>query len=105
MLIHKYKSNDIQNIIGNKPCINSLQLWFENWYEINSDTKNVCKNVCALLSGPNGIGKTLVVELLIKKYDLNSITLNPDGNADKEYIMKNIIPSIKRVKSFTNKQI
>ena len=115
MLINKYKSNELQDIIGNKICIVSIQNWLENWYtekEVNPETKsktntktttkNVC--VCALLSGPNGIGKTLAVELLIKKYDLNPIALNPDEKGDKEYIAKNIVPAIQRHKSFTNKQ-
>jgi replication factor C subunit 1 len=115
MLIHKYKVVHLQDIIGNKTCINSIQNWFENWYtekepkpetktktKSKTTVKNVC--VCALLSGPNGIGKTLAVELLIKKYDLNPISLNPDEKADKEYITKTIIPSIQRKKSFANKQ-
>jgi len=99
MLIHKYKPEHLENIIGNTSSIKSIQNWFENWHA----TSNT-KNVCALLSGPNGIGKTLAVELLIKKYDLNPISLNPDEKADKEHIMKNIVPSIQRDKSFTNKQ-
>jgi replication factor C subunit 1 len=99
MLIYKYKPEHLENIIGNASCIKSIQNWFENW----NATSNT-KNVCALLSGPNGIGKTLAVELLIKKYDLNPISLNPDEKADKQHIMKNIIPSIQREKSFANKQ-
>ena len=99
MLIYKYKPEYLENIIGNASCIKSIQNWFENWYA----TSNT-KNVCALLSGPNGIGKTLAVELLIKKYDLNPISLNPDEKADKQHIVKNIIPSIQREKSFANKQ-
>jgi replication factor C subunit 1 len=99
MLIHKYKPDDLQDIIGNKSCINSIQNWFENWYASKAKS-----NVCALLSGPNGIGKTLAVDLLMKKYDLNHIVLNPDEKADKEYIAKTIVPSIQATKSFTKKQ-
>lgn len=105
MLIHKYKPENLENIIGNATCIKSIQNWFDNWYtEKETKTKTTSKNVCALLSGPNGVGKTLAVELLIKKYDLNPISLNPDEKADKEYIAKNIVPAIQRQKSFTNKQ-
>jgi len=106
MLIHKYKPCELQDIIGNKTCINSIQNWFENWYTTKPETKTNAKNVCvcALLSGPNGIGKTLTVDLLIKQYDLNPISLNPDEKADKEHITKTIIPSIQVTKSFTNKQ-
>ena len=111
MLIHKYKPENMENIIGNATCIKSIQTWFENWHsekenkpKTTTTKKADTKNVCALLSGPNGIGKTLTIELLIKKYDLNPIMLNPDEKANKEYIMKTIIPSIKREKSFTNKR-
>jgi replication factor C subunit 1 len=115
MFINKYKPDDLQHIIGNKTSITSIQNWFENWYaekepktetktnpKIKTHSKKEC--ICALLSGPNGIGKTLAAELLIKKYDLNPITLNPDEKADKEYIAKTIIPSIQTTKSFTKKQ-
>jgi replication factor C subunit 1 len=115
MFINKYKPDNIENIVGNKTSINSIQTWFENWYTekepniktkktdgAKTNSKNVC--VCALLSGPNGIGKTLAVELLMKKYELNPIVLNPDEKADKEYITKTIIPSIQATKSFTKKQ-
>jgi replication factor C subunit 1 len=100
MLIHKYKPENLENIIGNKTCINSIQSWFENWCPLKTNSQNIC----ALVSGPNGIGKTLMVELFIKNMDLNPIQLNPDECADKDYIIKTILPSIKRIKSFTNKQ-
>jgi len=100
MLIHKYKPENLENIIGNKTSINSIQSWFENWYPLKTNSKDVC----ALLSGPNGIGKTLTVELLIKKYNLNPISLNPDEKSDKDHIVNSVLPSIKKTKSFTNKQ-
>jgi replication factor C subunit 1 len=100
MLTHKYKPDNLENIIGNKTCINSIQLWFEKWYPVKTNSKDVC----ALLSGSNGIGKTLTIELLIKKYNLNPISLNPDEKADKEHIVNVILPSIQRGKSITNKQ-
>ena len=105
MLIHKYKPENLENIIGNTTCIKSIQNWFENWYtEKETKTKTNAKNICALLSGPNGIGKTLTIELLIKKYNLNPISLNPDEKADKDYITKTIIPSIQTTKNFSKKQ-
>lgn len=100
MLTDKYKPQTLENIIGNKSTIQNIVKWLENW----NTTKTDSKNICALLSGINGIGKTLTVELLIQKLDLNPIQLSPDENADKEYITKTIIPSIKRSKSFTGKQ-
>lgn len=110
MFVDKYKPQNLENIIGNKQCISGLQSWLEKWYTENhvqsQNTKgkeNKSKNICALLSGPSGIGKTLTVELFIKKYDLNPITLNPDDKIDKEYILKTIIPSLQNKKSYSKK--
>ena len=99
MYIDKYKPQFLENIVGNKQAIDNVEKWFENWFV----EKNK-KKVCALLSGTNGIGKTLFVELFIKKYDLNPILLNPDDKIDKEYIIKTIIPSLQISKSFSSKQ-
>ena len=99
MYVDKYKPQFLENIVGNKQCIESIQKWFESWFfEKNK------KRVCALLSGTSGIGKTLCVELFIKKYDLNPILLNPDDKIEKEYIMKTILPSLQISKSFSSKK-
>ena len=114
MFVDKYKPQNLENIIGNKQCISGLQSWFEQWNTENKNTnqeskeiskgkENKSKNICALLSGPSGIGKTLTVELFIKKYDLNPITLGPDDKVDKEYILKTIIPSLQNKKSYSKK--
>jgi replication factor C subunit 1 len=100
MLIDKYKPDELENIVGNATIISSIQNWFENWYSSNEKSKKIC----ALLWGPSGIGKTLTVELLIKKYNLQDISLNPDEKVDKDHILKSIVPSIQTRKSFTNKQ-
>jgi replication factor C subunit 1 len=114
MFTDKYKPQIVENIVGNKQSILSIQNWFEKWCtenkNTNQDTKqisktkeNKTKTICALLSGPSGIGKTLTVELFIKKYDLNPITLSPDDKIDKEYILKTIIPSLQNKKSYSKK--
>ena len=109
MFADKYKPASLENIVGNKQCILGLQTWFENWGSENQipNTKSKeskSKNICALLSGTNGIGKTLAIELFIKKYDLNPITLSPDDKNDKEYIIKTILPSLQIKNSFSKKQ-
>ena len=107
MFTDKYKSQILENIIGNKLCIDNLQKWLENWLDNKNPDINgksdKHKNICALLSGPSGIGKTLCVDLLIKKYNLNPIELNPDDKIDKEYIMKTILPSLRTKLSFSKK--
>ena len=100
MFIHDYKPASIENIVGNSTTIKSILTWLNEWYITSRDVKNTC----ALLSGPNGIGKTLTTELIIQQMNLDPIPLNPNESADKEYIIKTILPAIKRTKSFTNKQ-
>ena len=63
MFINKYKPQVLEDIIGNSGTIKSIIKWFDEWYITGSETKNTC----ALISGPNGIGKTLTMELMIKK--------------------------------------
>lgn len=101
MLTDKYKPPNLENIVGNKISIDSIQNWFENWTSEKNGKKD--KNICALLFGPSGIGKTLCVDLFIKKYDINSIELNPHDKIDKEYIIKTILPSLQLTKSFSKK--
>ena len=102
MFTDKYKPQILENIVGNKLCIDNLNKWFENWDAEKNEKKN--KNICALLYGTSGIGKTLCVDLFIKKYDVNPIELNPHDKIDKEYIMKNILPSLQVIKSFSKKR-
>jgi len=102
MLTDKYKPQILENVVGNKISIDNIQKWFENWASEKNSKKD--KNICALLSGTSGIGKTLCVDLFIKKYDLNPIELNPDDKIDKEYIMKTILPSLQVTKSFSKKK-
>jgi replication factor C subunit 1 len=108
--VDKYKPQNLENVIGNKQCALGLQNWFEKWDTENKvQSQNIkgkgnkSKDICALLSGPSGVGKTLTVELFIKNYDLNPITLNPHDKIDKEYISKTIIPSLKNKKSYSKK--
>ena len=107
MFTDKYKPQILENIIGNKLCIDNLQKWLENWLDNKNPDINgksdKHKNICSLLSGPSGIGKTLCVNLLTKKYNLNPIELNPDDKTDKEYIMKTILPSLRTKLSFSKK--
>jgi len=98
MLINKYKPNDIDSIIGNKQVIMTLCKWLKSWDKSNK------KNNCALLSGPCGIGKSLTIDLLIKKYNLNPIYLDTNERRDKEYITNHIIPIIKNEHSLFGKQ-
>jgi len=101
MFTDKYKPQVLENVVGNKISIDNIQKWFETWASEKNVKKD--KNICALLSGTSGIGKTLCVDLFIKKYDVNPIELNPHDKVDKEYIVKTILPSLQVTKSFSKK--
>ena len=82
MLTDKYKPTNFENFIGNSLNISSIQNWLINWSLQNKSIKK-----CALISGPSGIGKTLCIELLIIKYNLNPIFISPDEKSDKEFFL------------------
>ena len=99
MLTDKYKPTNFENFIGNLQNISSIQNWLINW---NLENKSIKK--CALISGPSGIGKTLCIELLIIKYNLNPIFISPDEKSDKEFFQNYIIPSIQIEKNILLKK-
>ena len=98
MLTDKYKPDTFENFIGNKQNIILLHKWYETWIITNQ------KAICCLISGTSGIGKTLSIELLIKKYNLNPISISPDDKIENEYILNCIIPSIKIEKNILSKK-
>lgn len=63
-LFDKYTPTDLSNIIGNKNAI----MKFENW--IKSRNSN-----SIIITGKNGIGKSIITRLLLKKYNYNYKTL------------------------------
>jgi replication factor C subunit 1 len=82
-----YRPKNIDNFIGNKNIIKSFIQWLLEWEPTSK------KNKCALISGITGIGKTLLVELILKKHDYNIINLALDIDRDKDY-MNNVIKHI-----------
>jgi replication factor C subunit 1 len=100
MFTDKYKPQNFESFVGNVSKIDLLQNWLDNW-KINQHQKT---NKCALISGQNGIGKTLCVELFVKKNNLNPILISPDEKNDKEYFQEKIIPIIQIEKSITSKR-
>ena len=76
----KYRPTKLDDFVGNKNIILPFIRWLLDWDPSNKKTK------CALVSGLNGIGKSLLVELLLKKHDYNIINLAIDDEKDKETI-------------------
>ena len=88
-----YRPKTIENFVGNKAIIEQFTEWLLEW-DFNK------KNKCALISGLTGIGKSLFVELMLKKDDYNIINLALDDNRNKEYMNNIIKPLIKTPKTF-----
>ena len=68
--INKWKPNDITEIIGNKQSISKIDEWLSKF---DKHTNN-----SIIISGSHGIGKTLAIELLLKKYNYISKIIYPD---------------------------
>lgn len=73
--INKYKPNNVSEIIGNKQQINLFNKWI-----LDLNTK---KNMSIIISGEYGIGKTLIVKLLLEQNGYN--VKNISSNEIKDY--------------------
>jgi len=61
MFCEKYKPTRLQDFIGNRNTIIQLDNWLLNWTAI-------AKSKASIISGKTGIGKSLLAELVAKKY-------------------------------------
>ena len=94
----KYRPNKLDDFVGNKNVIQPFIRWLLEW------DPNDKKAKCALVSGVNGVGKTLLVELILKKHDYNIINLSIDDERDKETITQTIKPLLKTKKTFDGQE-
>lgn len=93
-----YRPKKIDDFIGNKNIIQPFIRWLLEWEPTNK------KNKCALVSGLTGIGKTLLVELILKKHDYNIINLSLENERDKDYMNNVIKPILKNKKTFDRQE-
>ena len=98
MFTVKYRPKKFEDFVGNKAAIQPFIHWLLEWEPSNKKTK------CALISGLNGVGKSLLVELILKKHDYNIINLSIDEEHDKEYINQHIKPLLKTKKTFNGQE-
>ena len=98
MFTTKYRPKKIDDFIGNQNSIQPFIKWLLEWDVKNKKTK------CALISGVNGIGKSLLVELILQKHDFNIINLSIDDDKDKETINQTIKPLLKTKKTFDGQE-
>jgi DNA polymerase III delta prime subunit len=90
MLTTKYKPTHLENFVGNKPAIKSLNEWLKS----STATK------CALISGSNGTGKTLLIELILRDY--NVLNVSNDEEINQTYFNK--ITTFLTMKTDVNKK-
>lgn len=94
----KYRPNKLEDFVGNKQLVQPFIQWLLEWDPQNKKSK------CALVSGVNGVGKSLLVELLLSKHDYNIIELACDNDRDKNWINKYIKPLLKTKKTFNGQE-
>jgi replication factor C subunit 1 len=93
-----YRPKKIDDFVGNRNIIQTFIQWLLEYDPTNK------KNKCALISGLTGIGKTLLVELILKKHDYNIINLSLEDERDKDYINNVIKPVLKTKKTFDGQE-
>ena len=94
MFTSKYRPNTIDDFVGNKNLFKSFNSWLLTW-----DPKNK-KSRCALVSGVNGVGKSLFVELALNANNFNIVHLSIDDERNKDTINKTIKPLLRTKKTF-----
>jgi replication factor C subunit 1 len=98
MYTTKYKPTKFADFIGNEKIIHPFTKWLLSWDPCNKKTK------CCLIFGQTGIGKSIFVELILKKYCHHAIHLSIDDERNKEEIQQTIKPLLHVKKTFDNKE-
>jgi replication factor C subunit 1 len=98
MYTDKYRPTTLNEFVGNKNIIQLFIKWLLEWDPQNKKTK------CALISGINGIGKSLLVDLVLKKHDYNLIHLSIDDDRDKETMNQFIKPLLKTKRAWDGQE-
>jgi replication factor C subunit 1 len=94
MFTTKYRPTDLNDFIGNQKLQQPFIEWLLKWDPMNKKKK------CALISGLSGTGKSLFIELVLKKHCCNAVHLTPDDDRSKESIQHSIKPLLHTKKSF-----
>ena len=93
-----YRPKKIEDFVGNKHLVQPFIEWLLEW-----DDKDK-KKKCALVSGVCGIGKSLFIDLILKKHDYNIIELTLDDDRDKDYMTNMIKPLLRTKKTFNGQE-
>lgn len=98
MFTTTYRPKKLDDFIGNKDVILPFIRWLLNW------TPEDKKNKCALVSGLCGIGKNLLVDLILYKHYYNTVHIALDEDRDKDYMTNVIKPLLKTKRTFDGKR-
>ena len=74
--IEKYRPTKLNEFIGDKDQIKKI-ICFLKQFTDNSEKENIAPTI--IISGPNGIGKTLLVDLALKEIGINKHNGNIDN--------------------------
>jgi len=99
MFTTKYRPNKLADFVGNEKVIQPFIKWLLTW-----DQKNKKQKKCALIYGQNGLGKSLLVDLMLKKHCYHAIHLSPDDERSKEQIQQVIKPLLHIKKTFNDEE-
>ena len=91
--INKYCPKTTKVIKSNKDSIKVIKKWLKNFY------KSKDSDICIVISGVHGIGKTLITKLLIKELKYNMIYFNSYSTKKKDNIDNRVM------KYYTNETI
>jgi len=72
--VNKYKPTSVSQIIGNESQISDFKSWLENL--------STCKNQGVVISGNQGLGKTLTIKLLLEECGYIPRIINPNEIKD-----------------------
>jgi len=98
MFTTKYRPNKLSDFIGNEQAIQPFIKWLLTW------KSNLKKGKCALIYGQNGLGKSLLVDIILKKHCYHAIHLSPDDERSKEQIQQSIKPLLHVKKTFDDEE-
>jgi DNA polymerase III delta prime subunit len=76
--LHKYKPKCLEDVIGHKFRISEFEKWISKF---DNKKKNYSTN-SLIISGIHGIGKTLIIDLILEKYNYDTLYITSSNIKD-----------------------
>lgn len=86
----KHAPQHIRDFVGNRDAVRELQSWLSTFHSQKKRCTSARFASCLLMSGPIGVGKSLLVTLLAKHFRCELITLNAASRPDKRMFLQRI---------------